>query len=685
MFTCFSKRHSAPPSSTGVVNGLHRFTLEKYSLCKWISGEEHIESGAFTVGGHQWVVTVFPEVVSVGDVYLGLRISLVSEKSDGVRCLFQMSLLDQSGKGDHLTKSFPVRCDVVFNVRGEERFSAHKVILSARSPVFRSMFVASDQRELVITSMEPRVFKSLLHFIYSDTLPEDERALVVDGYAFGTAVSSTFGANLLAAADEYDIKRLKSICESHLWRTNSFGRFAEILSVADRCNASALKHLCFKYAADNYAALVKRDSFNYLRENCPLLLNEMDDYVTETKKEGSSSLHVIDSSMLKSEEDDSESASVTIRRVETGYHDWPLKNYSILLKEIGVSKFIMSDDFTLCGHSWKIFFYPNGVNLESFNSGCGSLFFAPRDQECSIIPVEVLSEVYFLDQSGKGNHRVECLRKFMYVKRGHMFGRANYIKRSNLESPHYLKDDCLMIRCKITVFTFEIRSLPLIRVPESNIVTDFGKLLDSRESADVLFRVGDEMFWRHKWVLVSSCPVFQSRLLDCHQSHEEEIVISHMEPRIFKAILWFIYTGTLEDEDQNVVNYSCSSVSNSFMGKVLAAAHQFELTKLKRICESRILGKLSAESVAYVLHLADIYHATKLKAACLRFAAENLEEVVEVSGVRPRRNQRSQAGSTGTSEVETKVRSMGFVDRAAEALKSMRLNMRRFMESSGRM
>ncbi|GFP95894.1 BTB/POZ and math domain-containing protein 4 [Phtheirospermum japonicum] len=102
-------------------------------------------------------------------------------------------------------------CDVVFNVRGEERFSAHNVILSARSPVFRSMFVGSDQRELVITSMEPRVFKSLLHFIYSDTLPEDERTLVVDGYAFGQCVSSPFGANLLAAADaDYNFKVVRS-------------------------------------------------------------------------------------------------------------------------------------------------------------------------------------------------------------------------------------------------------------------------------------------------------------------------------------------------------------------------------------------------------------------------------------------------------------------------------------------
>ncbi|GFP88491.1 BTB/POZ and math domain-containing protein 4 [Phtheirospermum japonicum] len=367
-----------------MIKGLHRLMFEKYSLYKGIGEEKHIDSEAFTVGGHRWVVVVSPELSNsmdsrLGDVYLGLSISLVSAKADdGVCCFHRMTLLDQSGKGNHLTQSFPVStvimphtymgalyfiqqdhlvkspylkddclkiectisvvsthgsdeiitpsiasprcndvnvggvdflamldtgegCDVVFNVRGEERFSAHKFILSARSPVFRSMFVSSDQRELVITSMEPRVFKSLLHFIYSDTLPEEERALVVDGYAFGPTVSSTFGAKLLAAADEYDVKRLKSICESHLWRTNSLGRFAEILSVADRCNAYALKHLCFKYAADNYADLVELDNFNYLRENCPLLLNEMDDYIArerkdlaEMKKQDSTSLHVID-------------------------------------------------------------------------------------------------------------------------------------------------------------------------------------------------------------------------------------------------------------------------------------------------------------------------------------------------------------------------------------------------------
>lgn len=93
--------------------------------------------------------------------------------------------------------------------------------------------------------------QALLHFIYSDTLAEDDNCLVV-GYAFGPCVSKTFGAKLLAAADTWNLHRLKSICESHLWKSISLGCFVEILSLAGKHNASELKHLCFKYGVDNY-------------------------------------------------------------------------------------------------------------------------------------------------------------------------------------------------------------------------------------------------------------------------------------------------------------------------------------------------------------------------------------------------------------------------------------------------
>ncbi|KAI3454301.1 hypothetical protein Pfo_010964 [Paulownia fortunei] len=339
------EKHSTSRCLTRMVKGIHRFTLEKYSLYKGVGQALSINSDFFSCGRPS--MGCYQHKYEEGHVYVGLYISLMSG-SDVVRCLFKMTLLDQSGKENHLTISLfdrragfrcfidryllqkssylkddclKIECtvgivlpsetkimtpsiavaqcddvgvdflamletgegsDVVFNVRGE-KFRAHKVMLSARSSVFEFMFaihLVSGQQEMVITSVEPRVFKALLHFIYSDTLPEDERTLVA-GYAFGPSVSSTIGAQLLAAADEYDLKRLKSICESHLWRSISLRSFAETPLLAERYKASVLKHLCLKYAADNYAALVELDIFTYLRQNCSLLLNEVDEYISK--------------------------------------------------------------------------------------------------------------------------------------------------------------------------------------------------------------------------------------------------------------------------------------------------------------------------------------------------------------------------------------------------------------------
>ncbi|CAA0818118.1 BTB/POZ and MATH domain-containing protein 6 [Striga hermonthica] len=170
-------------------------------------------------------------------------------------------------------------CDVTFNVMGR-RFPAHSPVLRARSSVFASLLDDNlNHREMVVTSIEPRVFECLLHFIYSDSLPEDENRLLMDGYAFGLSVSATFGAKLLAAADKYDLKRLKSICEAHLWRTICFGRFSEILILAEQCNASELKKLCFKYASDNHVDLLELDNFKCLEKKCPLLLKELNNYI----------------------------------------------------------------------------------------------------------------------------------------------------------------------------------------------------------------------------------------------------------------------------------------------------------------------------------------------------------------------------------------------------------------------
>lgn len=51
--------------------------------------------------------------------------------------------------------------DVTFNVDGE-KFQAHKLILAARSPIFRSEFLTmlgESKEEIIVKDLEPKVFK----------------------------------------------------------------------------------------------------------------------------------------------------------------------------------------------------------------------------------------------------------------------------------------------------------------------------------------------------------------------------------------------------------------------------------------------------------------------------------------------------------------------------------------------
>ncbi|RLN04544.1 hypothetical protein C2845_PM13G06890 [Panicum miliaceum] len=70
------------------------------------------------------------------------------------------------------------RADVIFKVE-DEVFHAHKVVLAVRSPIFvaepdEGLMLDKGKECIVIEDMQPAVFKALLHFIYTDTLPAME-------------------------------------------------------------------------------------------------------------------------------------------------------------------------------------------------------------------------------------------------------------------------------------------------------------------------------------------------------------------------------------------------------------------------------------------------------------------------------------------------------------------------------
>lgn len=321
-----------------------------------------------------------------------------------------------------------------------------------------------------------------------------------------------------------------------------------------------------------------------------------------------------------------------------GSHNFTIRGYS-LAKGIGVGKHIASENFTVGGYQWAIYFYPDGKNPED-NSTYVSVFIALASEGTD---VRALFELTLLDQTGSAKHKVHshfdrALESGPYTLkyRGSMWGYKRFFRRNMLESSVFLKDDCLKINCTVgvVVSAVDCSRLHSIHVPESDIGAHFGMLLENKECSDVTFNVSGEKFHAHKLVLAARSPVFETEFFNGMDEDDQEIVVTDMEPNVFKALLHYIYRDTLvEDEDFLALSSSCMpSLSDTFAAKLLAAAEKYGLPRLRLMCESVLCRDISVDSVANILALADSYHASDLKSVCLKFAAENLVAVMRSDG-----------------------------------------------------
>ncbi|KAK1648213.1 hypothetical protein QYE76_066018 [Lolium multiflorum] len=93
--------------------------------------------------------------------------------------------------------------DVTLEV-GEETFGAHRCVLAARSSVFKAEFNGSMKEKtdasVRIDDTEAKVFKAMLHFIYTDSLPQVEESDAV-----------VMAQHLLVLADRYNLENPKEM------------------------------------------------------------------------------------------------------------------------------------------------------------------------------------------------------------------------------------------------------------------------------------------------------------------------------------------------------------------------------------------------------------------------------------------------------------------------------------------
>ncbi|KAI3843839.1 hypothetical protein MKW92_045822 [Papaver armeniacum] len=331
----------------------------------------------------------------------------------------------------------------------------------------------------------------------------------------------------------------------------------------------------------------------------------------------------------------SPTSSRSVTETVNGSHKFVIQGYS-LAKGMGIGKHIASETFTVGGYQWAIYFYPDGKNPED-NSAYVSVFIALASEGTD---VRALFELTLVDQSGKGKHKVHShfdrsLESGPYTLkyRGSMWGYKRFYRRAVLETSDFLKDDCLKIDCTVGVVVSQTdcSRLHSIQVPDSDIGSHFGMLLENQEGSDIVINVAGEKFHAHKLVLAARSPVFRDELMDGMEEDECEVVVKDLEPKVFKAMLHFIYKDSLI-EDEELVASTASCVSDTLVGKLLAAADKYGLVRLRLMCESYLCKDIAINSVATTLALADSYHATELKAVCLKFAAENLAAVMRSNG-----------------------------------------------------
>ncbi|KAM0884917.1 hypothetical protein ACQ4PT_030680 [Festuca glaucescens] len=118
-----------------------------------------------------------------------------------------------------------------------------------------------------IIDMDSDVFRSLLHFIYTDSLLHGGDAHT-DGVMAG---------HLLVAADRYNIERLKLLCEERLCNLIDSNIVATSLALAEQHSFHRIKEACFEFltSPSNLDAMIASDGYEHLKNSCPSVLKEL--------------------------------------------------------------------------------------------------------------------------------------------------------------------------------------------------------------------------------------------------------------------------------------------------------------------------------------------------------------------------------------------------------------------------
>ncbi|KAL6843294.1 hypothetical protein ACP4OV_027007 [Aristida adscensionis] len=279
-------------------------------------------------------------------------------------------------------------------------------------------------------------------------------------------------------------------------------------------------------------------------------------------------------------------------------------------KNLGYATFIRSPIFTVGGYEWTIQYYPDGLTEETEGHASVALELMSENDALAVLG---------LTFAGAADRTPWAEWPTMAVlNRGNQFlFRWPEVNGQVFEQMALVQNDCLEIQCYINVLRpnqlLKDGSLTEVEVPASDMAQDLGKLLEDQETADVRFKVEQEIFSAHKVILAARSPVFNKQL--CGEMREKDtdcIVVHDMQAVVFRSLLHFIYTDSLIDMSDVDVHEQ-----KELTRHLLVAADRYCMPRLKNICESILCKCLDAEGLLVTVALAEQHQCRKLLTACV--------------------------------------------------------------------
>ena len=315
-----------------------------------------------------------------------------------------------------------------------------------------------------------------------------------------------------------------------------------------------------------------------------------------------------------------QSSSVTaVTAVQTirGHYRWEIQGFDKIQLNLNEDR-ITSDVFEVGDESWHLTVFPNGE---------GRTFLSPPPNWVSVKLTQGCTKQFLGVEASLALHgaRDGSVQTFgmtgRYPTWEAAFEDAGYMD-DKLE-PHVAFVLSLTIHTGLRTSSTSSQRPP-VTVPPSDLTSDLGRLLDSAEGFDVELRVsggGPGAVRAHRVVLGMRSPVL--RAMFAHPMREASsgvVEMGDVRLAVVRMFVRYLYTDELDAD------------LSEHAQELLELSHQYQIPRLKALCEVHLCDALRVDTAASVFVAADTHGAQQLRARCAAFITEHLRAVQATDG-----------------------------------------------------